>query len=408
MSYSNYNNYNKYKQCCKPQCNTCPTGPTGPIGLIGAKGDTGSTGPTGPQGSTGIQGATGENGLDGNSSLWTFEFPLADSPVTALYPTSGLFYRHNTDAGPYDTTQPQDGDYRWLNDPVGYTTWNTVNQISLNNVDLFGTNMTTWISNISSGDYITIREYDTDTSSPNWPENFGIFSVVSVYNGLGPASDATNFSLLNLTYIAGGTSASYGFKNGSRYVISYTKRGAQGPGVGDTGPTGPTGPTGLQGTTGPTGLQGPTGAFIAGYYGSFSDSTTQTNFSTAKALTFNTTELSSGVSIGAPTSRIIVANSGTYNFQFSAQLSLASGAAEVITIWFSKNGSSIPRSATNVTLKNTNEFSVAAWNYVDTFTAGQYFEIIAQSTDIHTQMEAVPAAGAVPAIPSVILTVTQV
>jgi collagen type VII alpha len=300
MSYSNYNNYNKYKQCCKPQCNTCPTGPTGPIGLIGQKGETGPTGPIGITGATGAKGETGSNGLDGNSSIWTFQFPLTDSPVTALYPTSGLFYRHNTDAGPYNTTSPQDSDYRWLNDPAGYTTWNTVNQISINNVDIYGTNMTTWISNISTDDYITIREYNTDTSAPNWPENFGIFKVVSVYTGLGPSSDATNFTLINLLFIAGGTTSSYGFKNDSKYIIGYTKSGAAGPAGGPTGNTGPTGPTGYTGPVGPTGYTGPvgptgytgpvgpTGSFIAGYYGSFSDSSTQTDFSTAKAFTFNT------------------------------------------------------------------------------------------------------------------------
>jgi hypothetical protein len=166
--------------------------------------------------------------------------------------------------------------------------------------------------------------------------------------------------------------------------------------IGATGPTGPTGPI------------GPTGSFQTGYYGSFSDSTTQTNFSTEKALTFDTTELSNGVSIGTPSSHIVVSNSGTYNFQFSAQISLSSGASETITIWFAKNGNPIPRSATNVTLKNTNEYYVAAWNYVDNFNSGEYFEIIALSNDIHARMEAVPAAGSVPAIPSVILTVTQV
>ena len=54
-------------------------------------------------------------------------------------------------------------------------------------------------------------------------------------------------------------------------------------------------------------------------YGSFYDTTTQSAAAlTIKAITFNSTELSYNVSIGTPTSRIVVARAGIYNIQFSA------------------------------------------------------------------------------------------
>ena len=69
------------------------------------------------------------------------------------------------------------------------------------------------------------------------------------------------------------------------------------------------------------GVSGPVGPAFPGYYGSFTDSTTQTiAANTSTPMTFDTTEESDGVTIGTPTSRIVIANAGTYNIQFSAQL----------------------------------------------------------------------------------------
>jgi len=65
------------------------------------------------------------------------------------------------------------------------------------------------------------------------------------------------------------------------------------------------------------------------HYGAFSDTTLQAivSINEAYAMTFNTTDAANGVSIGSPTSRIVVDNQGVYNVQFSAQLDKTSGAA---------------------------------------------------------------------------------
>ena len=57
-------------------------------------------------------------------------------------------------------------------------------------------------------------------------------------------------------------------------------------------------------------------------YGSFYDTTTQTAtvINTATAITFNTTDLSNGVFIGSPASRIVVDSEGIYNFDTSFHL----------------------------------------------------------------------------------------
>jgi len=162
----------------------------------------------------------------------------------------------------------------------------------------------------------------------------------------------------------------------------------------------------------PSNVTGPTGAGgVQGYRGVFSDTTTQTvSSTTVRAWTFDTDELVGfGVSRGTPTSRIVIANTGTYNIQFSGQVT-GSGTTETVSIWLRVNGNNIIRSTTNITVDN-NKFYVPAWNFVDDFNAGDYFELVWISTGNNANLYASPAVTgppAVPAIPSIILTVTQV
>jgi hypothetical protein len=144
-------------------------------------------------------------------------------------------------------------------------------------------------------------------------------------------------------------------------------------------------------------------------YGSFYDTTTQTAaaINTAYAMTFNTTDLSSGVYVGSPTSRIYVVGDGVYNFQFSAQLDKTTGGVGLIYIWFRVNGSDIANSASQVRLQNNNAELLAAWNIILKLKAGDYFEIMWSVDDLGVILLAQAAAAPVPGIPSVILTVTD-
>ena len=122
-------------------------------------------------------------------------------------------------------------------------------------------------------------------------------------------------------------------------------------------------------------------------------------------MTFNNTDIGNGVSI-VSNSRITIANSGTYNIQFSAQL-LADTGSDIIWIWLKKNGTNVSNTSTKLVLAN-NEADVAAWNFVVTAAANDYFELAWQNNGGHTKLLTEAAAGNYPAIPSVILTVTQV
>jgi hypothetical protein len=125
----------------------------------------------------------------------------------------------------------------------------------------------------------------------------------------------------------------------------------------------------------------------------------------SQSMNFEQTDISSGVSI-ASNSRITLANSGTYNIQFSAQI-LADTGADDVYIWLKKNGTNVSASAGHVVLSN-NEELIAAWNYVVDAVAGDYFELVWQNTAGDAILLTEAATGNIPSIPSIILTVTQV
>ena len=145
-------------------------------------------------------------------------------------------------------------------------------------------------------------------------------------------------------------------------------------------------------------------------YGNFYDTTTQTAaaINTAYAITFNTTDISRGVTRGSPTSRIIVDAEGVYNFQFSAQLDNTSGGNHLAFLWARVNGVDVVQSASQVRLKGTDGELVAAWNFALSLKAKDYFELMWSVNDVSVQLVAQAAAAPVPAIPSVILSVASI
>jgi len=144
-------------------------------------------------------------------------------------------------------------------------------------------------------------------------------------------------------------------------------------------------------------------------YGSFYDTTDQTAavINTAYAMTFNSTDLSQGVYLGSPTSRVYVDTHNVYNIQFSAQLVNTAGGTHNTWIWLRKNGTDVANSATTLRLQGNNAEEVAAWNFLLEMNAGDYFELMWEVSDLAVSLLADPASAVHPAIPSIILTVTD-
>ena len=144
-------------------------------------------------------------------------------------------------------------------------------------------------------------------------------------------------------------------------------------------------------------------------YGSFYDTTTQTatTINTAKAITFNNTDLSNGVFIGSPTSRIIVDSEGIYNFDTSFQLDKTTGGTDEFYFWFRLNGVDVPDSASQIRIQGNDAEIFASLNYFFDLKAGDYVEMMFSTTSLSVELLSVAATPPVPGIPSIILTVSN-
>jgi hypothetical protein len=164
-------------------------------------------------------------------------------------------------------------------------------------------------------------------------------------------------------------------------------------------------------------LFGPRGGkFLNTPHGAFHDSTDQAAASTtvATAVTFNTTDISNGVTL-SNSSRLNVADSGVFNIQFSIQLKNTTNDSHDVDIWFRKNGTNVDNSNSRYhppARKSTGDPShmIAALNFFIELDAGDYVEIVYKVDNVNVTLEHFAASSTPtrPAVPSVIATVSFV
>ena len=144
-------------------------------------------------------------------------------------------------------------------------------------------------------------------------------------------------------------------------------------------------------------------------YGSFYSNVTQTNSNVGNPIpiTYNNTYISNGVVIQSG-ANIVIRKSGVYNIQFSIQLEKSDLGSDDVYLWLDKNGNTVANTATIVTLSGGGAREVAAWNFVVDAAANDYFRLIWLSNDTNAFLAYDAPTGAIPAIPSVILTVVPV
>ena len=151
-------------------------------------------------------------------------------------------------------------------------------------------------------------------------------------------------------------------------------------------------------------------------YGAFYSNATQPvlGANTITPITVNNTYEAANIEIygGAGTSsRIRILNGGVYNIQFSVQMNLSQGTQPAVAdFWFRINATDVPLSNSKQTIQGKDNQHILALNFVSTFTAGQYFELMMSSPDQYFILESTGSStGPIrPATPSVIYTVTKV
>jgi hypothetical protein len=146
------------------------------------------------------------------------------------------------------------------------------------------------------------------------------------------------------------------------------------------------------------------------YYGVFAKTSDQSPVAvnTEALLTFDSVEISNGVTIGTPASRIVVPESGLYVLDANIQLSSGSSSAKNVWFWFKKNGTAVPNSSRIVTSNINNGYIPITINEPVSLAANDYIEIAFAADDTNVTVDNVAATAFAPVAPAVVLSVTQV
>jgi hypothetical protein len=151
-------------------------------------------------------------------------------------------------------------------------------------------------------------------------------------------------------------------------------------------------------------------------YGAFHDESTQTvaAINTNYEILLSNTDLSNGISIGSPTSKIVFANSGIYNITFSIQLVNQSAQIQDANIFLRLNGSNLANSNSHTSMleKHGSKHGglIITVNFLLEINANDYIELVWNTTSTNVSIETIPliASPSTPATPSVIITLQQI
>jgi hypothetical protein len=151
-------------------------------------------------------------------------------------------------------------------------------------------------------------------------------------------------------------------------------------------------------------------------YGAFHDETIQNValINTNYEITLTNTDLSNGVSLGAPSSRIVFDNSGIYNITFSIQLVNESAQIQDANIFLRKNGTNLTQSNSHLSMLekhgSKNGGAIVTVNFLLSMSANDYIELVWNTTSTDVKIETIPliVTPSTPATPSVIITIQQI
>ena len=146
------------------------------------------------------------------------------------------------------------------------------------------------------------------------------------------------------------------------------------------------------------------------YYGEFTKTSDQSPaaINTAYALTFDNADISEGISIGSPASRIVVVQSGLYQFNATVQISSSNSNAKTVWLWFRKNGTDIANTARLVTININSGYTAVSMSEFFSLAANDRIEIMFAADDTAITVDNVAATAFAPAAPAVVLAVSQI
>ena len=145
------------------------------------------------------------------------------------------------------------------------------------------------------------------------------------------------------------------------------------------------------------------------YYGEFTlDGTVSLTAATPYAVVFNSTEITNGVALGSPASRVVFSQSGLYSFDASVQFNSTTSSGKTAYVWFRKNGTDIPNSARIALVSGAAQYAIIYASEFFSMQVGDYMEIMVASNSVNLAIGGFGGNAYVPAAPAVVLSVSQI
>ena len=147
---------------------------------------------------------------------------------------------------------------------------------------------------------------------------------------------------------------------------------------------------------------------VAKRYGSFYSTATQTAASpnTAYAVTFNTTDISFGVSV-ASSSRITPDNGGLFLIDYTLHLHETSGVIYDVYSWLRVNGADVTYSGMHTKIEGNGTETAAGSRHILRLARGDYVEVMWATSSTAIQISVDAASAFAPACPSARVTITD-
>jgi hypothetical protein len=145
------------------------------------------------------------------------------------------------------------------------------------------------------------------------------------------------------------------------------------------------------------------------FYAKYKSNQTQTPAlaNTPYAVTFNVTEIQSGISL-VDSSKITCSQSGLYSFDFRLQVTSTNSSQKNIYVWARKNGTDVPDSATKVSISGNGSELAPSWSFVYTMQTGDYFQLMYAVDNTALLINAPTQTAFCPSTPSAEIKVTQI
>lgn len=127
---------------------------------------------------------------------------------------------------------------------------------------------------------------------------------------------------------------------------------------------------------------------------------------TAYPVLFPTAYLTNAVDVNAGTdSRVYVAVSGIYNFQYSGQLVSTNSSTKDVFLWIKRNGVNIGYSTHVYSVSGNGHHITIGWTFNIDMLAGDYLELEIAVTDTTVRLEATAPTAVHPGVPSSVIAV---